>query len=57
VILALAVFYLWYMAAKCANWLDPDALAVQVALVALMFASLLMSIVIHDVGRWSWSAP
>jgi low temperature requirement protein LtrA len=48
VILALAVFYAWYMAAWGANWLDPDPLPVRVALVGLMFASLLMSIAIDD---------
>src|SRR5918911_2004526 len=48
VILALAVFYAWYMAAWGANWLDPDPLAVRVALVGLMFASLLMSVAIDD---------
>lgn len=48
VILALAVFYAWYMAAWGANWLDPDPLPVRVALVGLMFASLLMSVAIDD---------
>jgi low temperature requirement protein LtrA len=48
VVLALAVFYAWYMVAWGANWLDPDPLAVRVALVGLMFASLLMSVAIDD---------
>ena len=47
-ILALAVFYAWYMVAWGENWLDPDPLAVQGALVGLMFASLLMSVAIGD---------
>jgi low temperature requirement protein LtrA len=48
VILALAVFYAWYMAAWGANWLDPDPVPVRIALVGLMFASLLMSVGIDD---------
>jgi low temperature requirement protein LtrA len=47
-ILALAVFYAWYMTAWGANWLDPDPLPVRAALVGLMFASLLMSVAIGD---------
>jgi low temperature requirement protein LtrA len=47
-ILALAVFYAWYMVAWGANWLDPDPLPVRLALVGLMFASLLMSVAIDD---------
>jgi low temperature requirement protein LtrA len=47
-ILALAVFYAWYMVAWGANWLDPDPLSVRVALVGLMFASLLMSVAVDD---------
>jgi low temperature requirement protein LtrA len=47
-VLALAVFYAWYMVAWGANWLDPDPLAVRVSLVGLMFASLLMSVAIDD---------
>ncbi len=43
VIMALAVFYAWYMVAWGMNWLDPDPLPVRLALVGLMFASLLMS--------------
>src|SRR5918911_278463 len=55
VILALAVFYAWYMVAWGANWLAPDALAVRVALVGLMFASLLMSVAIDDAfGDRAW---
>jgi low temperature requirement protein LtrA len=48
VILALAVFYAWYMTAWGANWLEPDRLPVRVLLVGLMFASLLMSVGIAD---------
>ena len=48
VILALAVFYAWYMTAWGVNWLEPDRLAVRVLLVGLMFASLLMSAGIAD---------
>src|SRR4029450_4805740 len=48
VILALAVFYAWYMAAWGANWLAPAPLPVRIALVGLMFASLLMSVGIDD---------
>lgn len=51
VILALAVFYAWYMVAWGTNWLDPDPLPVRVALVGLMFASLLMSAAIDDALR------
>ena len=47
-ILALAVFYGWYMTAWGANWLEADRLAVRVLLVGLMFASLLMSVAIAD---------
>jgi low temperature requirement protein LtrA len=47
-VLALAVFYAWYMVAWGANWLDPDPLSVRLALVGLMFASLLMSVAIED---------
>jgi low temperature requirement protein LtrA len=45
VILALAVFYAWYMTAWGANWLDPDPLPVRAALVGLMFAGLLTLII------------
>jgi low temperature requirement protein LtrA len=48
VVMALAVFYAWYTVAWGANWLDPDPLAVRLALVGLMFASLLMSVAIGD---------
>ncbi|HZV74185.1 MAG TPA: low temperature requirement protein A [Conexibacter sp.] len=55
VILALAVFYGWYMTAWGANWLDPDRLPVRVLLVGLMFASLLMSVAIGDAfGGRAW---
>ena len=47
-ILTLAVVYAWYMTAWGANWLDPNRLAVRLLLVALMFASLLMSVAIGD---------
>src|ERR1700745_3468455 len=47
-ILALAVFYAWYMTAWGANWLEPDRLPVRALLVGLMFASLLMSVGIAD---------
>src|SRR6202008_228002 len=47
-IMALAVFYAWYMVAWGANWLDPDPLPVRAVLVGLMFASLLMSGAIGD---------
>jgi low temperature requirement protein LtrA len=48
VILGLAVAYAWYMTAWGANWLDPDRLPVKLLLIALMFASLLMSASIGD---------
>jgi low temperature requirement protein LtrA len=47
-ILTLAVIYAWYMVAWGANWLDPDRLPVRLMLVALMFASLLMSVAIPE---------
>jgi low temperature requirement protein LtrA len=55
VILALAVFYRWYMVAWGANWLDPGPLPVRAALVGLMFASLLMSVALDDAfGARAW---
>jgi low temperature requirement protein LtrA len=48
VIMTLAVVYAWYMTAWGANWLDPDRLPVRLALVGLMFASLLMSVGIAE---------
>ncbi len=48
VIMALAVFYAWYMTAWGVNWLEPDRLPVRLLLVGLMFASLLMSAAIGD---------
>jgi low temperature requirement protein LtrA len=55
VILALAVFYAWYMTAWGANWLEPDRLPVQLLLVGLMFASLLMSVAIAEAfGGRAW---
>ena len=54
-VMALAVFYAWYMTAWGANWLDPDRLAVRLLLVGLMFASLLMSVAIDDAfGDRAW---
>jgi low temperature requirement protein LtrA len=54
-ILALAVFYAWFMTAWGANWLDPERLPVRVLLVGLMFASLLMSVAIDDAfGSRAW---
>jgi low temperature requirement protein LtrA len=54
-VLALAVFYAWYMVAWGANWLDPDPLPVRAVLVGLMFASLLMSVAIGDAfGDRAW---
>ena len=54
-ILALAVFYGWYMTAWGANWLDPDRLPVRALLVGLMFASLLMSVAIPEAfGGRGW---
>src|SRR5689334_627198 len=47
-VLALAVFYAWYMTAWGANWLEAGRLSVRAALVVLMFASLLMSVAIDD---------
>ena len=48
VVMALAVFYAWYMTAWGANWLEPGRLPVRLLLVGLMFASLLMSVAIDD---------
>ena len=54
-ILSLAVIYAWYMVAWGANWLDPDRLPVRLMLVALMFASLLMSAAIPEAfGDRAW---
>jgi low temperature requirement protein LtrA len=54
-ILALAVFYAWYMTAWGANWLEPDRPPVRALLVGLMFASLLMSVGIGDAfGDRAW---
>jgi low temperature requirement protein LtrA len=54
-ILALAVFYAWYMTAWGANWLEPDRLPVRALLVGLMFASLLMSVGIAEAfGDRAW---
>jgi len=47
-ILTVAVVYAWSTTAWGANWLDPDRLKVRLLLVALMFASLLMSVAIGD---------
>jgi low temperature requirement protein LtrA len=48
IVLALAVYYAWYMVAWGANWLEPDRLPVRLLLVGLSFASLLMSVAIGD---------
>jgi low temperature requirement protein LtrA len=54
-ILALAVFYAWYMVAWGANWLDPDPLPVRMGLVGLTFASLIMSSSVDDAfGDRAW---
>jgi low temperature requirement protein LtrA len=54
-IMALAVFYAWYMTAWGTNWLEPDRLPVRVLFVGLMFASLLMSVAIDDAfGGRAW---
>src|SRR5262249_29366416 len=54
-ILALAVFYAWYMTAWGANWLEPERLPVRALMVGLMFASLLMSVAIADAfGDRAW---
>ena len=53
-VMALAVFYAWYMVAWGANWLDPDRLPVRVALVGLMFASLLMSAAVDGAFDRAW---
>ena len=54
-VLALAVFYAWYMTAWGANWLEPDRLPVQLLLVGLMFACLLMSVAIAEAfGSRAW---
>jgi hypothetical protein len=50
VVMALAVFYAWYMTAWRANWLEPDRLPVRLLLVGLMFASLLEAVAV-SVGR------
>jgi len=47
-IMALAVYYAWYMTAWGANWLEPDRVPVRMLLVGLTFASLLMSVAIGD---------
>jgi low temperature requirement protein LtrA len=54
-ILALAVFYGWYMTAWGMNLLEPDRLPVRLLLVGLMFSSLLMSVGIADAfGGRAW---
>jgi low temperature requirement protein LtrA len=55
VVLALAVYYAWYMTAWGANWLEPGRLPVRLMLVGLTFASLLMSVAIGDAfGDRAW---
>ncbi len=54
-IMGLAVVYAWVMTTWAANWLDPDRLPVRGFLIALMFASLLMSAGIADAfGDRAW---
>jgi low temperature requirement protein LtrA len=54
-IMGLAVAYAWYMTSWGANWLDPDRLPVKLLLIALMFASLVMSAAIGDAfGGRAW---
>ena len=54
-VMTLAVIYAWYMVAWGANWLEPDRLPVRLMLVALMFASLLMSAAIPEAfGDRAW---
>ena len=54
-VMTLAVIYAWYMVAWGANWLEPDRLAVRLMLIALMFASLLMSAAIPEAfGDRAW---
>jgi low temperature requirement protein LtrA len=54
-VLTLAVVYAWAMTAWGTNWLEPDALAVRLHLVGLMFASLLMSVAIGGAfGDRAW---
>src|SRR4051794_24411128 len=54
-VLALAVYYAWYMTAWGANWLEPQRLPVRLLLVGLMFASLLMSVGIGEAyGDRAW---
>ena len=61
VIMALAVFYAWFMAAWGLNWLEPNLVPVRMLIVGLMFASLLMSVGIADafdlVRPWRLSTP
>jgi low temperature requirement protein LtrA len=55
VVLALAVYYAWYMTAWGANWLEPGRLPVRLMLVGLTFASLLMSVAIGEAfGDRAW---
>jgi low temperature requirement protein LtrA len=54
-VLTFAVVYAWYMTAWGANWLEPDRLPVRLMLIALMFASLLMSAGIGEAfGDRAW---
>ena len=46
--LLLAVWWAWVYTTWVANWFDPDRLPVRLLLVALMLASLLMSVAIPD---------
>jgi hypothetical protein len=60
VILALAVFYAWYMTAWGASWLEPDRLPVQLLLVGLTLSVFLclLRLLRHSVdGRGCSSLP
>jgi len=46
--LLLAVWWAWVYTAWVTNWFDPDQLAVRVLLVAVMLASLIMSVAIPE---------
>src|SRR5918993_3902216 len=46
--LLLAVWWAWVYTSWFTNWFDPDRLAVRLVLVAVMLASLLMSVALPD---------
>jgi len=54
-VLALAVMYAWFMTVWTSNWLDVERRKVQLLLLALMFASLLMSTSITE--AFEYKAP